>query len=200
MPTATATRTITKKKSGTPSKLPPVTSRGPALEPDDQKVEQLSSVDMGMGNTPFTRPTPPEIAMVEKPLHKDQARLLAFNEEPVLIRASQGAGDNAPLFLEAWVNGKGIERWFEGIGWVEVKHIPVEEELTIKRKYLEVLLRSKAMLVSTPEDKADGSEPRNLIIKKSVNTHSIAIIEDRDPPGEVGYRREWARRIQRLAV
>lgn len=195
---ATAERKVTKK--GTVPKLAPVTRRPRALEPDDQKVEQLSPVDMGMGNTPFTRPAPPVIEVVEKPLEKDYAKLLAFNEEPVTIRANQGAGDHAPLYLEAWVNGKGIERWFPGLGWIEVKHIPVEEEMIIKRKYLEVLLRSKAMLVSTPEDKADGSEPKNLVIRRSVNTHSITIVEDKDPPGEVGYRREWARRIQRAAV
>jgi hypothetical protein len=200
MSIATAERTITKKKSGTPSKLAPVTRRGTALEPDDQKVEQLSPVDMGMGNTPFDRPAPPEIEIVEKPLEKDQAKFLAFNEEPVTIRCNQGAGDNAPLYMEAWVNGKGIEQYFPKQGWIEVKHIPVEEESIIKRKYLEVMLRSKALLVSTPEDKADGSQPKNLVIKRSVNTHSITIIEDLDPPGEIGYRREWARRIQRLPI
>jgi hypothetical protein len=200
MSIATAERTITKKKSGTPSKLPPVSIRTGELEPDDQKVEQLSPVDMGMGNTPFERPTPPEIDLVEKPLEKDQAKLLAFNEEPVTIRCNQGAGDNAPLYMEAWVQGKGIERYYPKHGWIEVKHIPVEEECIIKRKYLEVMLRSKALLISTPEDRADGSEPRNLVIKRSVNTHSITIVEDKDPPGEIGYRREWARRIQRLPV
>jgi hypothetical protein len=197
---ATATRTITKKKSGTPPTVAPVSLRTGELEPDDQPVEQLSPHDMGMGNTPFTRPAPPDITVVEKPLTKDQAKLLAFNEEPVTIVANQGAGDNAPLFLEAWVQGKGIECWYPQFGWVEKKHIPVDTEVIVKRKYLEVLLRSKALLVSTPEDKADGSEPRNLIIRRSVNTHSITIVEDKDPPGEIGYRREWARRLQRLSI
>lgn len=198
MSAATAERKITKK--GTPSKLPPVTRRGPALEPDDQKVEQLSPVDMGMGDTPFERPTPPDLTVSEKPLEKDQAKLLAFNEEPVTIVAHQGAGDHAPLFLEAWNQGKGIEQYFPKLGWVEVKHIPVEEEVIIKRKYLEQLMRSKVLLISTPEDRADGSEPRNLVIRRSINTHAITIVEDRDPPGEIGYRREWARRIQRLPI
>lgn len=199
MPSATATRVV-KKKSGTPPKLAPVSIRKGELAHDDQRVNQLPTIDMGMGNTPFAHPTPPSIDLVDKPLIKGQAELVKFNEEPVTIRASQGAGDHAPLFLEAWVNGKGIERYFPQLGWIEVKHIPVEEEVIIKRKYLEVLLRSKAMMISTPEDRADGSEPRNLVIRRSVNTHSINILEDRDPPGEVGYRKEWARRIQRLAV
>lgn len=199
MPSATATR-ITKKQSGTPSKLPPVSVRTGELQPDDQKIEQLPTIDMGLGDTHFDRPTPPDLTVAEKPLEKDQAMLLAFNEEPVTIVCNQGAGDHAPLFVEAWVQGKGIERLFPGLGWVEVKHIPVEVECTIKRKYLEVLLRSKALLISTQEDKADGSEPRNLVIRRSVNMQSVTIIEDRDPPGEVGCRREWARRIQRLSI
>lgn len=199
MSVATAERKVT-KKHGTPSKLPPVSLRTGELEPDDQKVEQLSPLNIGLGETRFDRPSPPDLTVAEKPLMKGEAELLAFNEEPVTIVCNQGAGDHAPLFMEAWVNGKGIERWFPNLGWVEVKHIPVEEEVTIKRKYLEVLLRSKSLLISTPEDRADGSEPRNLVIRRSVNVHSVTIIEDRDPPGEAGYRREWAKRIQRLAV
>ncbi len=162
------------------------------LHPNMEPPDQPSALDLGMGNTPFTRPTPPEVQVSDKPLEHDFATQLAFNENPVTILANPSADPNAALYIEAWVNGKGVERWFDGIGWVEVKFIPVGEDVIVKRKYLEVWLRSKTMGVHTVEDKADGSEPRNILRRTVSNGHSISIIEDKHPLG-----REWAKRIMR---
>jgi len=169
------------------------------LEPDDERVEQLSDINFGLGNTPFTHPGP-AVVEIEKPLLKDYMELLKFNEEPVEIEGIASADPHAPMFLEAWVQGKGIEQWVDKIGWVEVKFIPVNTRVTIKRKYLEVLIRSKVMGVHTVEDKADGSEPRNILRRTSAHTMNIRIIKDTDPPGQQGYREEWARRIMRQSI
>jgi len=169
------------------------------LEPDAVKTDQLPPIDMGMGNTPFTHPDAPVIEVCT-PFTKDHQFLLAFNEEPVEIEV-MGSGDpHAPLFQEAWVNGKGVERMIEGLGWCEVKFFPVNTPVIIKRKYVEVLLRSKTMGVHTVEDRADGTEPRNVLRRTSANACTVRIIEDRDPPGQAGYRREWAKRLMSLAL
>ena len=172
-------------------------SRKPTpLEPDVVKPEQLSPLDIGLGETPFHHPAPPQIQPVDKPLTKSYEDTLAFEELPVTIFANPVGGDQAPLYLEAWVNGKGIEQWMPQFGgWVEVKHIPVGEEVTIKRKYLGNLLRSKTLLIATPEDKADGSIPRNLINRRTVNSQAITIVRDDHPLG-----REWAKRMQAASV
>lgn len=161
------------------------------LEPDTEKLDQPSPLDIGLGVDPFVRPDP-DIHVAETPVTLDYAGMLAFNEEPVTIEIPASSDPFAPLYVEAWVNGKGIERFLEGIGWTEVKFVPVDTPVTIKRKYLENLLRSKKMNVMTIPDKADGSEPRNLVNRTYSRTHAIRIIEDRNPRGT-----EWAKAMQR---
>jgi hypothetical protein len=125
----------------------------------------------------------------------EYAEELRFNEDPVTIIAHTSADPNAPLYIEGWVNGRGVERWLEGLGWCEVKFIPVGEPVTVKRKYVEQWLRGRTVGVQTVEDKADGSEPRNMLRRIVSGTHTIQIVEDRNPRGA-----EWARRLMRMTV
>lgn len=173
----------------------PIKRTSKILEPDEEKIPQPADVALGLGDTPFVRPAPLELSVAEAPLPKSYEEALAFNEEPVTIMVNPSDNPEAALYIEAWVNGKGTERYLEGIGWAEVKFIPVGEEVIVKRKYLEVWLRSKTMGVHTPQEMADGNEPTNPLKRTFSRTHSISILEDRNPRG-----REWARQLMRLAA
>lgn len=173
----------------------PIKRASKILEPDEEKIPQPSDVHLGLGETPFVRPDPVELAVAETPLVPSQAEGLAFNEEPVMIMVNPSDNPDAALYIEAWVNGKGVERFLEGLGWAEVRFIPVGEEVIVKRKYLEVWLRSKTMGVHTPQEVADGQEPTNPLRRTFSRTHSISILEDKNPKG-----REWARQMMRLAA
>lgn len=160
--------------------------------PDAEKPAQVPDIDLGMGNTPFDRPKP-DIVVAEPNLEKDYLEELAFLEEPVTVHAYPSPDPFAPMFVQGWVNGKGVERWIEGLGWVEVKHIPVNEDVIVKRKYVDQWLRGRTVNVQTLEDKADGSEPRNMLNRHTLRAHTIHIRYDANPKGI-----EWAKRLQRM--
>lgn len=193
-PSATATRT---------TRVTKVTHRSHAIEPDDQKIDQPSPIDLGMGNTPFIRPGA-DVIVAEKGMTPDETWLHAFYEEGLEIEVIQGAGDHAPLFEMGSVNGIGVERYLEGIGWFEAKFVPVNEPVIVKRKYVDQWVRLKVTTVSTPEDKADGSEPKNLLVKRHTAARSVRLVNDPIPPGETDaqrrYRAEWFRKLQRMAA
>ena len=78
--------------------------------------------------------------------------------------------------------------------WVEFGYLPVSKQLTIKRKYVEVLLRSKRDSVQTNVIERDNEDPRNLVERSTSSTALFSIIEDRNPKGA-----EWATELRRRA-
>lgn len=161
------------------------------LNPDDVKTSQPSSIDLGIPGEDgvFVRPEPQPIEGVGKPLSPDQATELLFNEEPVTIRAEMSNDPNAAMHIMASVNGKGAEAYIEGLGWQEMKWVPVGIDVIVKRKYLAVWLSSKVMSVTLTPDKADGSQPRNQLNRRYSQAYLITIVKD-TPKGH-----EWARRL-----
>lgn len=179
----------------TPTLSKPVKRTSKEILPDAEKIDQPSDMNLGLGETPFHRPSPSDVITEPNPLRMDYAAELAFNEEPVKIIAHPSSDPHAPMYVEGWVNGKGVERWINGLGWCEVKFIPVGEPCIVKRKYLEQWLRGRSVNVMTVEDKADGSEPKNLLRRTVSGTHMIQIVEDKNPRGV-----EWAHRLMRMTV
>lgn len=179
----------------TPTLSKPVKRASKGIEPDAEKIDQPSDMNLGLGETPFTRPTPSDVITEPNPLRMDHAEELKFNEEPVKIMAHPSTDPHAPMYVEGWCNGKGVERWINGLGWCEVKFIPVGEVCIVKRKYVGQWLSGRSVNVITVEDKADGSEPKNMLRRTVTGTHTIQIIEDPNPRG-----RDWALRLMRMTV
>lgn len=107
---------------------------------------------------------------------------LAFMEEPVTIRIEPSGEENAPLTVDCWVNGKGAEVERNG-RWQELGFLPIGIVVTTKRKYVEVLARSKTMKVSTPEQSANDANPDNNVRRRNVRMHSFSVIKDPSPRG-----------------
>lgn len=114
---------------------------------------------------------------------------MAFMEEPVTIRIEPGSEENSPTAMMLCVNGRGCEclmpsgKWrsYPG-GW-----IPIGEILTIKRKYLEVLARSKIDRIETivPDIGASEADLRagSKIRRFTRQAHSFSVIKDANPRG-----------------
>jgi hypothetical protein len=133
-----------------------------------------------------------QIAIPESRVDKDYLAALSFMEQPVTIRIEPSQEDNAPMTVDCWVNGKGAEvlthqahrLWMEsgslpaGNPWLELNILPVNHVCTTKRKYVEVLARSKTMKVHTP-DHGDGKNiDNNSVTRKSARTSVFSVIKD----------------------
>ena len=115
---------------------------------------------------------------------------LAFGEDPVTIRLERSGEKNAPQTIPCWVNGKGAEVEING-RWVELGYLPVGVILTTKRKYVEVLARSKVDNISTKVAQLADSE-RNEI-ERSTHAHApFSVIKDANPRGA-----EWLTNLVR---
>ena len=122
----------------------------------------------------------PELA---KKASKDYLAELAFNEEPVTIRLQPTTDKNASKWLSVWVNGKGAEILVNG-QWCEWKHLPVSEVITVKRKYIEVIVRAKVDVVTTPDMTQDAHiAEQNRMTRFTTPLQSFSVLEDRNSRG-----------------
>ena len=149
----------------------------------DTKIEQKADIES-------IEDFQPDI-IVAQPSQDDYVDALAFNEEPVTIRLEPSAEKFASPWVPCWVNGKGAEVLM-GNKWVEFGYLPVSKQLTTKRKYVEVLLRSKRDSVQTNVIERDNEDPRNIVERSTSSTALFSIIEDRNPKGA-----EWATELRR---
>lgn len=161
------------------------------LHTDNIKIDQLDDlIGNGRDNSDLVDREPTIIQAHQLP-KKEYLDELAFNEEPVTIRIEPSSDKNAALWHPIWVNGKGCEIWTGG-KWREVIYIPVGQVLTTKRKYVEVLLRSKTDTVHTQVLETPGEDPRNAIRRFTSATVTFSIIEDKNSLGAA-----WVEEIRR---
>ncbi len=132
----------------------------------------------------------------DKALHagmlKKYADELAFNEEPVTVMFLPGQDRFAAPFVDAYVNGKGIEVLSHDGRWLELHQVPVNVEVTMKRKYLEVFARAKHTDVKAYHEGGieDGKEPINQLLRNTNLKFPFTVVEDKDPRGH-----EWLQKI-----
>jgi len=126
-------------------------------------------------------------------LEKDYLEALRFNEDPVLI-VIHGSGDRnaAPVSDYCAVEGVPAEMLLNG-RWVRTSgYLPRNVKLTLKRKYVEVLARSKQDQVSTRVVFHEGEDPENIVERNTIPNCPVQILHDPSPKGP-----EWFARIVR---
>lgn len=95
---------------------------------------------------------------------------LAFMEERVTIRLHRTQEKNAPSFYDFYVNGR--------CEWV-----PVEQNYTLARKYVEVIARTQPYSVETKTGSANDERPANEIVRHQSSKHPFSVIRDPNPRG-----------------
>jgi hypothetical protein len=154
-----------------------------ALHSEDIKIEQKSDIVDVLERKP-------EIVRADK-IDTDHADALAFAEEPVKIRLEPSTDKNAAGYFPIWVNGKGCEVLMNG-AWREMAYLPVGQIITIKRKYLEVIVRAKIDTVHTEVKEPESETPHNVVRRFTSAVHSFSVIEDNNPRGAA-----WLTEIRR---
>jgi hypothetical protein len=115
-------------------------------------------------------------------LNADYKSALDFAEDPVTIRIEPSGEKYAQKFVDVWCNGKGAEILINGV-WREMKVLPIGMVVTTKRKYVEILARSKHTSVTTKVSDEDSEHPTNAIERFTSSKSPFSVIEDRSPKG-----------------
>ena len=117
---------------------------------------------------------------------------LAMAEDPILINVMMaGEGSQEATTTDfIGVNGKGVEVLNNG-RWVSQGYLFMEQPVTIKRKYLEVMLRSKRDKIETVFYKLPDGKTINIAKKNTAGQYQIQILQDKNPKGI-----EWMQMIR----
>jgi len=152
----------------------PVVASGPEFHSSDIKTPQRAArnLDQYEGES--------EILVNETPSTPDSQEayntLLAFMEEPVTIRIQKSNEKYAPDTMRCWVNGKGAEQFVNG-KWMQCGWLPVGHTVTTRRKYVEVLARSKQESVATRVVKHEQSE-ENFADRYTSTKYPFSVLND----------------------
>lgn len=162
-------------------------------------ASEYNTKDMKMGKAPSIilqddKPINREqiIVPVESPIAKDYIAQLSFNEEPITIRIERSAEKFAPNTVPCWVNGIGAEVFMNG-KWIQLGYLPVGIMITTKRKYVEVLSRSRHQSVETEVERNDDGE-KNEIGRSDSQRAPFSVIKDANPAGY-----DWLTRLMAQA-
>jgi hypothetical protein len=118
--------------------------------------------------------------------NQDYMNDLKMAEEPVTIEIYPSSDRNAPTHYHCQVNGSHPEVLDQSGRWVRLIHpyIQVGQQLTVKRKYVEVLVRAKTFAIQTRHDDIGSF---NHIIRTPSAVANVQIIEDKNPRGIVQF-------------
>ena len=147
------------------------------LTPDDLPIAQMPAVDLTHG---MASRGAEDIVRADKPLGDDYANTLAFMEEEVTIRLEHVSNDQMQKPVLAYpfsVNGR--------TAWV-----PTDRPWKVKRKFLEVILRSQPFSVATESFKPGDPAERNLMHRYASRRYPVSILHDPNPKGA-----EWHQRV-----
>lgn len=145
------------------------------LTPDDLTPGSRPTIDLSP-EAMLNRP-PEEIVMVDKPLSTEFADEIKFMEERVLIRLERNSDKYQPVSKDFSVNGR--TEW-----------VPIGQPYQVRRKTLEVILRSQPINIETTHEGTDKERPRNLIQRNQSTKYPVSILSDPSPRGA-----EWAQRV-----
>lgn len=156
----------------------PVFSRGDRdqfSEVPKQTLEMPIEGDLSRMRRPDQRVEGVDIDVIA---HMDHAQQLAFLEEYVVINIHESSEKGAENPVPLWINGRGVA-------------IVRGEDMAVRRKYVEMLLRAKPEGIETRITRDGNGNVKNHIDKTRSLKYPFSIVLDRNPRGPA-----WARKIR----
>jgi hypothetical protein len=142
--------------------------------------ELANTADMAVGQAPtillandlggITNRESEDVALIDTPLNDDYFDELAFMEEKMIIVLNESNEDNPAWVVDVHVNGR--TEW-----------VPVGKPHVLARKFVEVLVRSKADAVLTQVLDEDSENPQNIIKRTTRSKHTFSVVRDDNPRG-----------------
>lgn len=150
--------------------------QGKETHTEDHALAQPSTIHLP--ETGVITREPEQIIAVDTPLDKSNAEALKFNEDVLTIMIEPSSEENAPTVIDVYVNG-------------EAKWLTVGTEQKVKRKFVEVLMRSKPISIQTAHEDVGAKIVNNRILRNTRAKFPLSILHDPSPKGV-----EWVRRIR----
>jgi hypothetical protein len=159
------------------------------ITPDDLPVGSRPDIDMTSG---MAGREPERILLVDKPQNQSTASAgrgsripsdaelaeLAFMEEEVVIRLEQPTSEEKPVLAYPFsVNGRTT--------WV-----PPNQPFKVRRKFLEVILRSQPFSVETDVFKPGDRDEQQFIRRYQSRRFNVSILHEPSPRGA-----DWHQRV-----
>lgn len=160
----------------------PVNQPAKEVHTSDTAVVELPPVDLGLDKELVRERIviPPAGAM-----DKIYVDALQFAEQAVTVIINKGTEKFAPDFIACWCNGEGAEVFLRG-KWVKMGWLPVNTRLITKRKYVEILVRSKQTSYTTEHDqesRRDDAYVDNKAMPSTSRKVQLSVIGDTNPKG-----------------
>lgn len=114
---------------------------------------------------------------------KDKADRLAFLEEKLTIIINESSEKDAEKYVFCSVNG-------QGAGPGGVKWLPRNRELTIARKFVEVLAKARPVRYKSVDETLPNGELASRQVGSSSQKYPFTVISDPNPKG-----REWLSKL-----
>ena len=159
------------------------------MDVSNDQIAQPPSIDLGLEQEPNRGD---DIQVLEaKHLEREYADRLAMDNDPITILIQPSSTENPELTVPVWVQGEGAEVFVNG-KWMKLGFLPIGGEVITKRKYVEVLARSRTDRVTSQEETAHPDVGRDgfKVQRRSQRKNMFSVLEDKNPKG-----REWLNRI-----
>jgi hypothetical protein len=141
--------------------------------------EQKASIIL---DKPEDRPS--QVVTVDENMKDLDFDALAFSEDPIKILIHRSIdpkfSPNCTDYIA--VNGKAAEMLFKN-GWVPMGYLPRGFPFYTKRKYVEVLAKSKMTQWSTRVEEPVNQDPVNHTDPVTSATMAFSVLEDKNPKG-----------------
>ena len=113
---------------------------------------------------------PAHVEAVERPINKDWADTMAFNEELIKVMVHETTDPNATPIPDVYVNGIG-QRFIRG------------QKQDVKRKFVELLARSRKTTYSQEKVRDDNGNESYRNVPHTALAYPFSVLEDQNPRG-----------------
>ena len=159
------------------------------------KAREIHSEDMPIDQRPIPEDLGDrdgDVILTDRAVANDDfVKELAFMDEAVTIRLEPSADRNAITVFPVWINGQGAEIFQNG-RWQPICWLPVGQAITIKRKVLEVIARTKIDNIQTEIQNEEADRPHNTQHRFTSSVHAFSVLEDNSPRGHA-----WLTEVRR---
>jgi hypothetical protein len=177
----------------------PVTTGKDVIGPGDVAQPQRAPIDLGQrladgGSPPIETDVETLAQQVKAKATEDYLRELKFNEDPVTIVITPSSDRHAPKHVFCGVNGVGAEVYDkQNNRWLRFEWLPVSKVLTVKRKYLEVLAKSKRENFTTREVTPTPQPNQDGFVLEAETVPTAPFVVRQDPAGDAGV--QWYQKV-----